>query len=67
MITLQTYSDLIYEGGRGAGRAWPTEDPHAAVAATLQHDADAIVFAVSDDYGYRIYRGLLPGGLAVGF
>ena len=64
ITTYHTYPELVYDGGRLAATEWshynhwnPT--PAEAVAATIEHDPDAIVLRVCQ------LRGLAPGGIGV--
>lgn len=62
--TYHTYPELVHDGGRLAATEWahynywnPTEVE--AVAATINHDPDAIVLRVNK------IRGFAPGGIGI--
>ena len=62
VTTYHTYPELIHDGGRLAATEWASyaswnPSPAEAVAATIEHDRDAIVLRVGS------IRGLAPGGL----
>ena len=64
--TYRTYPDLLIDGGRLAASNWANIRTGSitlaeAVAATINHDSEAIVLRVCNDH--ETLRGLAPGGL----
>ena len=61
--TFNTYPDLVTDPGRHARTDWERCSAAQAVAATLNHDSDAIISRAIDSTGCSLI-GLMPGGLA---
>ena len=61
VYTYHAYPDLLYRPGRLARTDWEFDNTRRGVAATIEHDPEAVILNVRNHTEWLI--GLAPGGI----